>query len=96
MIFDRIIAKRVAAFETEIMQKYYAEVESMYTKMRGWRHDYRHHIQTMKVHAANGEYQEIGTYLDMLDEDLTKVETLIRTGNKMVDAILNSKLNLAV
>ena len=95
MIFDKLIAKKVAAFENEIMQKYYAEVESMYTKMRGWRHDYRHHIQTMKVHAANGEYDEIGQYLDMLDEDLTRVETMIRTGNKMADAILNSKLTLA-
>lgn len=95
MIFDKLIAKKVAAFENEIMQKYYAEVESMYTKMRGWRHDYRHHIQTMKVHAANGEYDEIGQYLDMLDEDLTRVETTIRTGNKMADAILNSKLTLA-
>ena len=95
MIFDRLIAKRVAAFETEMIQKYYAEVESMYTKMRGWRHDYRYHIQTMKVHVANGEYDAIGKYLDMLDDDLTNVETRIRTGNKMADAILNSKLTLA-
>lgn len=77
------------------MKKYYAEVESMYTKMRGWRHDYRHHIQTMKVHAANGEFDEIIEYLDMLDDDLTNVETVIKTGNKMADAILNSKLSLA-
>lgn len=67
----------------------------MYAKMRGWRHDYRHHIQTMKVHAANGEYEEIVRYLDMLDEDLTNVETVIKTGNRMTDAILNSKLSLA-
>lgn len=95
MIFDRWIAGKVAAFEAEIMQKYYTEVESMYTKMRGWRHDYRHHIQTMKVYAANGEYDAIDHYLDMLDEDLTNVETVIKTGNRMADAILNSKLSLA-
>lgn len=95
MLFDRLIEKRVAAFENEILQKYYAEVENMYTKMRGWRHDYRHHIQAMKVYAANGEYGEIDRYLNMLDEDLTNVETVIRTGNRMADAILNSKLSLA-
>lgn len=83
------------SFEKEILQKYYAEVENMYTKMRGWRHDYRHHIQTMKVHAAKGEYKEIAEYLDMLDDDLTNVETVVRTGNRMADAILNSKLSLA-
>ena len=53
--------KRVASFEKEILQKYYAEVESMYTKMRS---DYRHHIQTMKVHKVKGEYEEIAKYLD--------------------------------
>ena len=95
MLFDKLIAKRVASFEKEILQKYYTEVENMYSKMRGWRHDYRHHIQAMKVHAANGEYQEIDKYLDMLDDDLTNVETVIKTGNKMADAILNSKLSLA-
>lgn len=95
MILDKLIEKKVASFEQELLQKYYAEVETMYTKMRGWRHDYRHHIQTMKVHAANGEYEEIDRYLDMLDEDLTNVETVIKTGNRMADAILNSKLSVA-
>ena len=95
MLFDRLIAKKVASFENEILQKYYDEVENMYTKMRGWRHDYRHHIQTMKVHARNGEYEAIADYLDMLDDDLTNVETVIKTGNRMADAILNSKLSLA-
>lgn len=49
MLFDKLIEKRVAAFEKEIMQNYYREVEQMYTKMRGWRHDYRHHIQAMNT-----------------------------------------------
>ncbi len=95
MLFDKLIKKRVDSFEKEIIQKYYAEVNNMYTKMRGWRHDYRHHIQAMKAHAANGEYDEIDKYLDMLDDDLTNVETVIKTGNRMADAILNSKLSLA-
>lgn len=95
MLFDRLVKKRVASFENEILQRYYAEVENMYTKMRGWRHDYRHHIQAMKVHAAKGEMASIVSYLDMLDEDLTNVETVVKTGNRMADAILNSKLSLA-
>ena len=96
MLFDKFIEKKVASFEQEIMQKYYAEVENMYRKMRGWRHDYRHHIQAMKVHAINREYEAIHDYLDMLDDDLTNVETVIKTGNRMADAILNSKLSIAM
>ena len=59
MLLDWLIRKKVAAFEQELLQKYYAEVDSMYTKMRGWRHDYRHHIQTLKVHASKGEMDEV-------------------------------------
>lgn len=95
MLLDKLFAKKIALVEKELLQKHYAEVENMYDKMRGWRHDYRHHIQTMKVHMANGEYGEVAGYLDMLDDDLTNVETVIKTGNRMADAILNSKLSLA-
>ncbi len=95
MLFDRLLAKKVASIEKELLKKHYAEVENMYDKMRGWRHDYRHHMQTMKAHMANGEYKEVADYLDMLDDDLTNVETVIKTGNRMADAILNSKLSLA-
>ena len=95
MFLDKLIARKVAAFEQELLQKYYVEVENMYGKMRGWRHDYRHHIQAMKVHASRGEMAEIQRYLDMLDQDLTNVETVIRTGNSAADAVLNSKLSLA-
>jgi len=31
----------------------------------------------------------------MLDTDLTNVDTIIKTGNVMIDAILNSKISLA-
>ena len=34
MLLDKLIAKKVASFENEILQKYYAEVDNMYTKMR--------------------------------------------------------------
>ena len=29
MLFEKLIAKKVAAFETELIQKYYLEVENM-------------------------------------------------------------------
>lgn len=67
----------------------------MYNQIRGWRHDYRNHIQTMKAYAANSDLQAIRVYLDELDTDLSTVDTAIKTGNAMADAILNSKISLA-
>lgn len=94
-LFSRKIDQKVAAYQQELLQTHYAEVENMYRQMRGWRHDYRNHIQTMKAYAASGNYEAIRNYLDLLDTDLSTVDTVIKTGNPMTDAILNSKISLA-
>ena len=44
---------------------------------------------------AAENWEAIRNYLDLLDEDLTTVDTVIKTGNAMTDAILNSKISLA-
>ena len=92
---SKMIDKRLAAYQNELLQTHYEEVENMYRQIRGWRHDYRNHIQMMKSYAAMGDLDAIRAYLDELDEDLATVDTVIKTGNKMTDAILNSKISLA-
>lgn len=87
--------KRMENYQREIIDTHYQEVETMYNKMRGWRHDYRNHIQTMKVLAEQGDIEAIKDYLNKLDEDLSTVDTIIKTGNTKADAILNSKISLA-
>ena len=94
-IFSKIIEKRISAYQRELIETHYAEVENMYRQIRGWRHDYRNHIQTMKAYMAAGDMEAIRKYLDELDTDLATVDTVIKTGNAMADAILNSKISLA-
>lgn len=94
-LFSKLIDKKIASYQQELIHTHYAEVENMYRQMRGWRHDYRNHIQTMKAYAANGDLVSISHYLDALDVDLSTVDTVIKTGNPMTDAILNSKISLA-
>jgi sensor histidine kinase regulating citrate/malate metabolism len=89
------IDRRIAAFQNDLMEKHVTEVENIYKQMRGWRHDYHNHIQAMKAYRSLGENEKIDGYLDSLESDLTSVDTLIKSGNVMVDAILNSKLSLA-
>ena len=92
MLLQKLIDKRIESYQSELIEKYCAEVESMYTKMRGWRHDYHNHIQAML--ALTDKPQQLRAYLLKLNSDLTTVDTVIKTGNVMVDAILNSKLSL--
>ena len=93
-LFSKAIDKRIGSYQQELVETHYREVDNMYRQIRGWRHDYRNHIQTMKAYAA-GNWEAICQYLDLLDEDLTTVDTVIKTGNPMTDAILNSKISLA-
>ncbi len=91
----RIVDRRIGAYQSDLVVKHYEEVQNIYREMRGWKHDYHNHIQTMKAYRKFNEYAKLDEYLDNLDDDLTKVDTLIKSGNVMVDAILNSKLSLA-
>ena len=93
--FSRRIDRQLAAYQRELIETHYREVENMYRQIRGWRHDYRNHIQVMKALAANGDLDGLKAYLDELDTDLNTVDTVIKTGNAMADAILNSKISLA-
>lgn len=59
----------MAAYQRELIETHYQEVDNMYRQMRGWRHDYRNHIQTMKAYAATEDWDAIRHYLDLLDKD---------------------------
>ena len=88
------VDRRIECFQSDLVDQHYAEVESMYRTMRGWRHDYHNHIQAMKAYAQLEKYDELMVYLGQLDESLSQVDQVIKTGNLMPDAILNSKLGL--
>ena len=94
-LFSKKADKKMAAYQKELIETHYQEVDNMYRQIRGWRHDYRNHIQTMKAYAAAGDLDAIRHYLDLLDRDLATVDTVVKTGNPMTDAILNSKISLA-
>lgn len=93
--FSKKIERQIDSYQHELIETHYREVDNMYRQIRGWRHDYRNHIQTMKAYAKDENLEAIKHYLDLLDEDLTSVDTVIKTGNQMTDAILNSKISLA-
>lgn len=91
-IADRLLEKRVAAYQDDLIEKHFEEVQSIYDKMRGWRHDYHNHIQALLTLV--GDDERTRDYLWKLNKDLTEVDTVVKTGNVTVDAILNSKLTL--
>ena len=82
-------------FQDSILKKQRDEVENVYNTMRGWRHDYHNHMQTLKAYLSMNQIEEMGKYLDHLEEDLDSIDIAIRTGNTSVNAILSSKISIA-
>ena len=94
-ILSRMFDKRIAAYQNDLLSTHYTEVEHMYRQMRGWKHDYRNHIQIIRGFASAGDTNSIINYVDELDIDLMMIDATIKTGNRMTDTILSSKISLA-
>ena len=92
LLFGKMINRKISEYQLDLMKKHCDEVQNIYKTMRGWRHDYHNHIQTLL--ALCGDKERTKEYLLKLNDDLTTVDTVIKTGNVMVDAILNSKISL--
>ena len=87
--------RRYLNYQVEVMSRHVEEVNDIYMKMRGWRHDYHNHLQKLKAHLAMGQIEEAQNYLNQLEGDLDGINVKYATGNVSLDAILNSKLSMA-
>jgi len=94
-LVTRAQEKRIGEYQDKVLKTQRDEVQSIYRTMRGWRHDYHNHMQTIKAYLSMGQVEETLTYLDHLEEDLDAIDIAIRTGNVSVDAIVSSKLSVA-
>lgn len=86
---------KLIEYQTEQSEKHLGEVRGIHTEMRGYKHDFHHHLQTLKSYIASGEYDRAVAYIDELDEKLQSVDTMLKTGNVSLDAILSAKMSQA-
>lgn len=93
---SKYLEEKNIEYQNRLLEKQMEEVQNIYLTMRGWRHDYHNHLQSMKAYVQMGEYEKLDGYLGLLEQDLDQVNQLIETGNVNLDAILNSKLSLAL
>lgn len=77
------------------LDDYATEVESIYRQLRGIRHDYRNHLQVMEAFTETKQLAQLRQYIRQLTNEMNQVDTIIRTGNTMIDALVNTKLTRA-
>lgn len=83
---------KLVEIQEEQAKRHLEEVRSIHQEMRGYKHDFHHHLQTLKGQLEAGEVDRAIAYIEALDKDLQNVDTLLKTGNVTVDAILSAKL----
>lgn len=83
---------KLVEYQTEQSEKHLNEVRSIHKEMRGYKHDFHHHLQTLKGQLEAGEIDRALAYIEQLDNQLMNVDTLLKTGNVSLDAILSAKI----
>ncbi len=86
---------KLVEVETEASRRRLEEVRSVHREMRGYKHDFHNHLQTLKSYLDAGDIDRAREYLLELDRRLMEVDTLLKTGNVTLDAILSAKLSQA-
>ena len=77
------------------LDQHISEVQSMYEQMRGIKHDYVNQLQILKTHSQNENYKDLSNYVNEMEHELNQVDTIVMSGNIVIDALVNSKLTLA-
>lgn len=95
MNYQLSFEKTTRYFQQNVLHNQYEEIKNIYLNMRGWRHDYHSHLQTIKAHLALNQLDEVQQYLLDLEKDLSRVDSYVKSGNLMADAILNGKISIA-
>lgn len=86
---------KLVEYQTEQSRQHLEEVRSIHQQMRGYKHDFHHHLQALKGQLEAGETDRAIAYIEQLDDHLMNVDTLLKTGNVSLDAILSAKLSQA-
>ena len=91
----RLVDRRIEGFQNDLISRQVDEVENMYRQMRGWRHDFRNHIQTMLILMENGENQRLKEYLDNSKLSLARAKGIaVNAKAKVPDRMRISDVNL--
>ena len=86
--------KSTEAYQNKLVKNQIEEVNNVYMTMRGWRHDYHNHMQSLKAYLAMDDISEAKVYLDKLETDLDDINLLFDTGNiadRIVQALAEKK-----
>ena len=82
---------RIVEIKNEMLQKEMEEKEIIYERIRKIHHDFKNHIICIEKLLEQEKFESANEYIEGLKEEVVETYTWIKTGNDVVDAILNQK-----
>jgi len=79
-----------------VQDNYNEEVESLFVAVRGERHDFVNHLNTLKAMADTNRYDLLQRYIKELVDDTTAMNDIVSIGHPTVAAIIRSKSAVAL
>lgn len=82
---------KIIEIKNEMLRKEIKEKENIYEEVRKTHHDFKNHIICIEKLLEQCKLELVSEYINNLKEEKFQVYTWIKTGNDVVDAILNQK-----
>lgn len=83
--------------QVKAMQEHMEEMERIYSGIRGMKHDMNNTLSVIqRLSAGKGENEELQAYLGDLNRNLELLSIRFKTGNTVVDTLLDMKYHEAV
>lgn len=83
--------------ETQVKSqvKYYTKMDKLNSSLREFRHDYKNHMTCVKMLLEKHQYEDAEKYISGINQMVVSDLNRYNTGNKVADAILTDKFELA-
>lgn len=81
------MVREMEQYQNKLLERQFEEIDNTYREMRGWRHDYKNHMQVLKIYVENRQWENARDYIVQMNEDLESIDHVIKTGNIMDNAI---------
>lgn len=74
---------------------YYKQLIGSYEYIKEWKHDILNHVNIIDMLLKKGDYDEAQKYIEGISKGINENTLLISTDNKVLNAVLNLKIQLA-
>ena len=64
------MVREMEQYQNKLLERQFEEIDNTYREMRGWRHDYKNHMQVLKIYVENRQWENARDYIVQMNENL--------------------------